>query len=294
MEFLNIVKEELEKVLGDGFIVNATTVEKINHELHAIIIMENNRTKNRVTAPVIYVDEYEKYYERGEADIEDVVNYIKRMFVNSQDNCKLLEEDSFSFDEVTLEVCNAELNKEFVEDIPHREFLDLIIYYVVRSKRGFTKIITNADIEGKLTENDLYETARARVAEEIDPNIKSLYSHVKEYSISEADIVLAFALSCVEEENRDVTSSMYIVTTKAMYRGAKAITDKSFQQQLYDKLGKYYVLPTSRDEVMVVPESITKFEDIEPYMKRIAYDNHLEMFLSDKVYFYDGEQLQIC
>ena len=99
--------------------------------------------------------------------------------------------------------------------------------------------------------------------------------------------------SAVGMSDNDVPA--YIVSTEQQVRGAIAIFYDSVQADLYDKLGDYIAIPSSKNEFIVFPFKETK--DIDHARKMLRDVNRTvvsaEDFLSDEVYVYSHDKL-VC
>ena len=88
-----------------------------------------------------------------------------------------------------------------------------------------------------------------------------------------------------------VTPSVYVMTNSARVEGAVAIACPEALEEAKKTIGEdFYILPSSRHEVLLVPQSMTDNpKDLEDMVKAVnATTVSREDFLSDHVYSYNG------
>ena len=99
----------------------------------------------------------------------------------------------------------------------------------------------------------------------------------------------------------DMPELMYVVTTKDMMDGAVVLGDQEMLSKVIpEKIGenRYFVIGSSVHEVLVLPESrVADPAELQEMCKSVNNDSgvmHTEDILSNNVYFYNGQKLQIC
>ena len=87
----------------------------------------------------------------------------------------------------------------------------------------------------------------------------------------------------------DDVPPLHIVTNELRYLGANAIMNKHVLDRYYSKLGNIYILPSSRHEILICPESIAELNMVKDMVKGINCTEVKEVDkLTDTVYLYDG------
>ena len=85
-------------------------------------------------------------------------------------------------------------------------------------------------------------------------------------------------------------SPMTVLTTKGAVNGAGILFCDSVLQKIHEKLGDYFVLPSSIHELIIVP--VSEGIDRDELTEMVKTINATEVApadrLSDKVYLYDG------
>lgn len=92
-------------------------------------------------------------------------------------------------------------------------------------------------------------------------------------------------------DSKGMEVPLYVLTNKEMSEGAAVITSRNVLEQAREKLGEdYWILPSSRHEVLLAPKSIGM--DAETLKEIVGQVNGREVSradkLSDNVYQYNG------
>lgn len=284
--------------MGGAFQIKEHNVIKNNNVKRAgIAVMKNEED----IGPCVYLDEFYREYESDGMRFDEIVDEVYRLIMKHKDD-DALEFDISGFkkwetvrENVYAKLINAEQNKELLEEIPHRAFMDLaVVYYAVardsaREDIG-TILIYNGHMEmwGQEEEN-LYQTAmmNMRADGEADfTDIRTIVERITDISFTKED----------SSNSRD--TDMYVLTNDRKCFGAAEILDKKTMRMIADQIGDgFIVLPSSVHETIVLPPN-----DEEEYrrladMVRAVNDTQVEAEerLSDHVYVYsrDEETLKI-
>lgn len=297
-EFAENVVKEIRAKVGGAFQIKEHNVIKNNNVKRAgIAVMKNEED----IGPCVYLDEFYREYESDGMRFDEIVDEVYRLIMKHKDD-DALEFDISGFkkwetvrENVYAKLINAEQNKELLEEIPHRAFMDLaVVYYAVardsaREDIG-TILIYNGHMEmwGQEEEN-LYQTAmmNMRADGEADfTDIRTIVERITGISFTKED----------SSNSRD--TDMYVLTNDRKCFGAAEILDKKTMRMIADQIGDgFIVLPSSVHETIVLPPN-----DEEEYrrladMVRAVNDTQVEAEerLSDHVYVYsrDEETLKI-
>lgn len=200
-----------------------------------------------------------------------------------------------------LAAVNKEMNRHLLQGIPYKEIGDLVIIprlNIGNDSYGMANVTLTEDImaELKLTKEEIMEHA-LRNTEAKGINIMSLSSVVAEAFKKELGLfppeneeereMMEYLL---ENENTD-RDVMYIMTNEQKAEGAGLISSRNAMEQAYEKFGEdFYILPSSRHELMLVPKSTINQLDVG-VLKEILNEENREVvlkrdYLSDSVYQY--------
>ena len=188
-------------------------------------------------------------------------------------------------------VINTSRNRDILEDIPHREFLDLSLVY-------YTLIRNSLIGEGAVLIHREHQKMWGLSDEEIEraaqENTKTLLPY-ELLSISEMIGELSKSLdnrtySDLDTDRVSRYSPLYVLTNKDRQFGAFYLTDKHILNTIAEAQDdNLYILPSSVHECIVLPERYE--EDPEDLSDMVMEINRTqvpeEAFLSDSVYYYD-------
>lgn len=195
-----------------------------------------------------------------------------------------------------IKVVNKRKNKQFLANVPHRDFLDLsIIYYITcAEEEGVLASVTikNEHAENlKISEKELHEAAinnQIRLEKPVCENI--LHTLLKTAPENLPEELLADMVNH--------PTPIYILSNQNHHFGAGLITSNYILKKLAEDLGdNLIIIPSSTDEVIIMPKSIIPdVSDIKEMVPDVnANELPPEMILSDSVYYYnkDNEELSI-
>lgn len=250
--------------------------------------------------PCVYLDEFYREYKAGGMKFDEIVDEVCRLIRKHEEEAPDVDLSGFRNWETVREdiypkLVNAKQNKELLEKIPHRDFMDLaVVYYAVvkdsaREDIG-TILIYNGHMEmwGQEEEN-LYQTAmmNMRADGEADfTDIKIIVERITGISFTKKD----------DDALKD--TDMYVLTNSRRCFGAAEILDKKTMRTIADKVGdRFIVLPSSVHETIVLPpKDETEYKWLATQVQEVNDSQvDIEERLSYHVYVYsrDEETLQI-
>lgn len=255
-------------------------VNKVNITMDALII-KPFKTDN--VCPTLYINEmYEDY--KFTKNIEDVLQRAAKVFMDSI--CKKdfvidrFKDVEYIKNNIFFQFINTKLNKNILNDVPHREFLDLsIIYRVVINSNKDKKEIASTIIHNELmkviglSEEQLFEYASKNTDRLFPSTIKSITS--------------IFGM----EDDSPIDEQMIIISNELCINGAINMIYEKNLKSIAEKMNSdLYILPSSVHEVIVVS---TKIGDPTYLIRTISEVNSTELsktdILSDQLYMYDKE-----
>ena len=261
-------------------------------KVEIVQIIKNNQTKsenltyidpNYNLFPSIQLKElYQEYQVYGMGwCVEEAVSVLK--------NVKRIHEDQLmgswesAKERIVVELVKESWNRELLEKLPYRAFLDLAVIYRLKMwecKSGdAVQTVTNKMMEHwKITEEELYEAALANLQKE-EFEIIGGYQAVQDMIEELIDV----------KEESEFHEWMYIFTNRSRIKGAAAM----LRTDLLDRFAKaqesdLIILPSSVHEVILLP---TMDDEDAAELRRIVQDiNEKEVQeeerLSDEVYYF--------
>ena len=275
-EFAEAVKTELEKKI-DAEVLITETLKNNGLTRTAMTI----RRSGHQTAPTFYVEQME-----GSSEIvaQNILTALERL-TGEDEIVERLEELMEDQDELKNSIyprlVNLEWNEVLLKTLPHRRFLVFAATYVLELGDGLSCRIT-AEMMRRLSvwnEERLYKAAISNLRAkgyQILP-IHEMISHMMERE----GTVVGFMPESLP---------MLVITTPDCTFGAAVLLDEELLKEVGRMCGDYYILPSSVNEVIVVPEAAV--EDSK-YLKELVMAVNQssvprEEWLSESVYKFDG------
>ena len=296
-EFIRSICSEVERKLGENYRAEVREIKKINGGVrHGLLIMpKTGGVKNLV--PTIYLDDLFEEYRSG-MDFAAVIETLLTIYREHTPKERIDMEFFRSFEKVRSRICFRLIgkagNESLLEDIPHKEFLDLAVcfYYAYQGKplgKGAI-LIHNSHMElWGITEDDLWEAASINTPELKPGRIESLGEILKEVFAGQKNGDGEFRSCCMG--NSPVP--MLVVTNADRVHGAAVVLYSGMLKQVADKAGSdLFILPSSLHEVIAIP--VTEEREAAELKEMVMEVNRTQLqpeeVLSDNVYIYRREQ----
>lgn len=251
-------------------------ITKVNRQMDAMTIRPTNGGKG-IALPIVYLDEMYDIFKENE-DMDSILAFAAGIILNftgalEPSHCEITSE---SIKEYAIpNLINTKRNEELLENIPHRNYLDISIIYrlMVESEyEGYdTLVVTDELLEmSGMSLEELHETA-----------VQNMYDN------------FPLRTDSLLKEGRDaselLTKNFLIVSNAQGLFGATYMMCNDVLNCIADEFGvtDLYIVPLSIDEFCVV-------EAREEYLDKLAqilYHNNSSCedsrrFLADSVYFY--------
>ena len=276
-EFKEKIKENLKIYMPADYEAVFSKILKANERKDGITIVSKNTNQKETCIPVMYINDiFHKVNNYSDDDVKQIaITIVMKLFNFKESKYKV----TFDPEKIIFRVINTERNKEFLKNVPHRDFLDLSIIYVQvinNSNESLdTCTITNEMIEaGNITEDFLYRMAKNNTDKELGTLIKAPYDD-EEY-INDYDVT-------------------YIISNKNMINGAYKIFDIDSLDKMADELNSdLIIIPSSVHEILV-----TRYEDSKAkFYSDLVIDTNANIldnrdYLSDSLYIYNKDNKEI-
>lgn len=189
---------------------------------------------------------------------------------------------------IYAKLINADRNRELLDVIPHRMFLDLaVVYYaavnVFNIQKTGTVLIHNhhMSIWGK-NEETLYQTALLNMRSDGEPLFKSMHNILRSYALE--------VFHCPESEGLSLNIREYVLTNCWKHYRASEILGKNTLKEISDRIRDDYVLPPSsvHEIIVLAPDYKTGYGELVKMVKEVNTEEvSAEEYLSDHVNVYD-------
>lgn len=286
VEFLENVSEEIGKRYAGRVSGEITSTVKNNGVIMQGLLLKE---EGEHVAPNFYLDQMFYDWKNGRRTLAEICEEICSSFEKEkQKNKHLLSEISFCWEEfqknVYMRLVNRDRNAEQLEELPYKEFLDMVIvyYYSVTISDDVvgTMIIKKEHLELlQITEEELHNTAM-RNTRVFRPTCFMRMQDIISKFMDTSELPLW-------QENSNM---MYVLSNTSHMFGAVALLFEDELKKFSDRIGRgFYILPSSIHEVILVPEQEYMEPDYFAAIVRETNRTHVQVteILSDSVYYFD-------
>lgn len=297
-DFLEYVKNNITSFLPPDYADSIVEIVKVTKDndmvLDGLIVCKGENGGS----PTVYLEQYygevvsgtdeTKIMEIIAADYQAAVEYyakLKDLDVSDWNNVQ---------GKVGYYLVNKDLNRERLKDKVFMAIGDLAKVYIVIANfwtKGFNYTLIPRDIlsEWGVSEDELDEAAENNMAVRFPPVLLSIDEYFRENATGRP------AANLLRRGRKPDGDIMYVLTNRSRLNGATVMLYPGILQKIRDALGKdYYIIPSSVDDVMIVP----KKSDIRGYvLEEILRERNVIMprnkILSNNVYEYTEESRSI-
>ena len=301
-------KEQYAKRLCEMLEKDYFTKEN-NYNVHTVEVEKNNgvvltgitiRAKDTNIGPTFYVDDLFQSVSIEEAAEQIACNYYKSLPTTErlykQFGKPMRLEDVK--DKICFKVVNEDLNREFLKKVPHFDVVGDIkgVFYIYVDKNASIKI-TNADLERWNIPIDkgaeiLYSFAKHNTPKLHPAKLCSLKDTILD--LLRNDVYPDSFIDAIAEVPSDMVN-MYVLSNDTSFDGASAMfyDDGNFLETYREYFkSNLYILPSSKNEVMIVPENEnTSARDLRDMVREANVSGAVTVteFLSNDIFYYDQE-----
>ncbi len=306
-DFLEQVKEHIKEFLPKEFADAKVSIDQIVKNNDCIMDGMTIQTEESNIFPTIYLNPYyemvQEEEEIGMALFMIAAAYRENYINYGIDMSDIMDYDSIK-DKIVCKLINAEANGQFLQNKPYTQIEDLaVVYQIVMDKgRDATATVTISDSLMErygVTPEQLHEQALENM-ETLQPySFKSMYETVTEIVAEniakEKDVDQETAKEMAEQMMPVIPDTMYVLTNDTKINGASEIIRDDVRQEIADKIGDFYVLPSSVHETLIIPKSAgMDRQELEQIVQEV---NQTEVapqeLLSDHVYEYDAKEHEL-
>ena len=281
-EFKEEILKRVREEIGEDTEVEITVIQKNNgtpKEAIAFSDKENN------LQPLIYLESIYSQYCAG-AELSVCVGFTVEVYrsVMGVDIDTAYKDWKTVRNKIEMTVINKAWNADTISGIPHRDFLDLVLYCRViidKNENGVASTIVRSHMlsEWGISEEELWEAAFS--------NLKT-----EEFDIKDVNEVLGFifregGLSGTLDKN-EFEPVLYVLTNKYQNRGAVGMLRTDLLEKFAEQGGcDLYILPSSIHEVLLLKDDEMPVDELRKVVRSVNRGMVDEMDrLSDEVYYY--------
>lgn len=277
--------EEILKSKDLDYHIEPTSIIKVNDTIKTGFCI---RRKENEAAPTLYFEDLYPRFKQGET-ISSIVNEVIDAFFESEELIRPEADDlNLSFDEVLpmlrVRIVDTECNEKYLQTVVHQIIPDcnLAIIPDIRWEKdtgSFTSVVTHSLAE--MNKYDEAEVIRAafEAARTCDPP--------KLFSLSEA-VFAGYEATNLLDTSASIKPDMLVLTSQSGQFGAYAMLLPDVLDTIYKKVGSFHILPSSRHELIIVPDlmGIPEIDLIEMVQAANASVVTVDDFLSSDIFSY--------
>ena len=287
-EFAEDIKEKLYERGYDDVRISFNNVEKTNQNYEAMsVVPEGNNVGvnfniENAFASYEHTDDYAGVLASATMVIADGLDRAPVIDVSALMDYENMKE------KLSVEVISAEANADLLANVPHDRMEDLAVVYrfvMESSEDGRASILVTNNLMDRMGVS--HEQLRADALEnspEIRPVVIMGMNEVMKEMMG-PEVYEMFGIPDDAEE------TMYVATVPDKNSGAGVIAYQDFMDQAAERVGgDFFVLPSSINEILLVPDNGDMTADaLRDMVKDVnAKEVSPEERLSDNVYHYDA------
>ena len=294
-EFKKVLEEQLSSYLPEslaGSKVEMRCVEKVNGPIDEVAIIPQKESGQAVHSMLNVGALYDEYQRIGDAGA--IMELVAGKFLENNKNAPaiVMNQDTLRRDRIVMILINTERNKQLLETLPHREFLDLSIVYRLglgSNKDGlYYSMVDNKLAKAMgMNEQELFQAAYANTRELLPPVVVDMNEATRTI-LKRQGMPDEMIGECISNLPDNV---MFVISNSIGVNGAASMLYEEELQSLAERVGSdLYILPSSLHEVIAVSSHLGKLEQLAEMVHEVnmtAVD--LEDRLSNQVYYFDKE-----
>lgn len=294
-EFAQQVADAVQERLDGECRAEIKEIRKNNNAVLTGLMIRNPSTN---VSPCIYLEEFFQGFEKGTETVEGMADRIAGAYreagLPDRMDISFFTDYEKARKKVRGKLVNTEMNRKLLEAVPHREFLDLSMVYMLRlEEEEECGMECSIDVKNEylelwnVSEEELFRDADANARRDGGTVLKSIVDIIKETPYGEEMAIQAL----------DKSFPMYVMTNRRRTYGAVGMLDAETLKEAGKVLGgSYYILPSSVHELILLASSGKEGEvqQLEGMVKEINDTQVLaEERLGYHIYRYDNESGKI-
>jgi len=292
-EFKNEVVGKIREFLPESFASAEVSLQVVrkNNDLQLTGLTIRSTESN--ICPTIYLEKFYEEYESG-TDMSEILERIAQVRMEHEvaepfDVAQITDFEQIK-GKLVPRLINAEMNSELLEARPHKLVADLAVTYCALLDQSFdgtaSVAVTNELVKMWNTSvEELHKIAVANLAELLPSTFKGMTEVMSEMMGMSTEEMEMMGMSTDEEQ-------MYVLSNSIKVNGASALLDTKMMEEIIEKVGDFYILPSSIHETLVVPvKSGMDVESLEAMVREVnSTQLQPDEILSNRVYSYSLEE----
>lgn len=260
---------------GSNVTITPEQVSKVNQNLDALSF----RREGDHIGTLLYLNDAYEQHQNG-AGIYELAEQARDLMGERMSQIPDLPEINHDFiaRNVYLTVMNADMNRDYLRSVPHEMLEDMAVVPRVRvSEEASFAVQDDMIATYGFTREDLLKTAHANM-------------ELQEFTCRDLSSVL-FGFGMPGMLGPDPSTGIFVLTNATGIDGAAAILSERAMKNARDVVGEdFFILPSSRHEVLLVPRSthmsVGELTSMVRDVNRTAVED--KDLLSDHIYRYNS------
>ena len=277
--------------------------QKLNNRYTGLLVLQEGGTMT----PTVNMEQLFDYYNaHPEMSIYDVMEKISAIIQRDQPGLNIgsILQYDLAKEKLFMRVSSAEKNQELLQNVPYELKEDLAITFHLAVDLGeeglaSTMITNNIMEQYGITKEQLYQDALVSSPKVLPATVENMDKLLRRMMLDDmkASGMGAEELKAMEEEMDQMISAnpnpMTVVSNEQTVDGASALFYPGMLDQIGESMkGDYFILPSSINEVIVVPDDGSL--DHKELKEMVNEINHTQVApeerLTDEVYHYDTKE----
>lgn len=289
-EMTEDIKQKLYERGIDNVEVNFHNVEKTNQSYESMTVVQGGSN----IGVNFNIESAFEAYEHTE-DYASVLAESTLVIMNGLENMPVIDATELvnyetMKEKLSIEVISAEANAELLTKVPHENMEDMAVVYrfVLESNEdGRASILVTNDMIDRM--GVTHEQLRADALENA-PEIRPAVIQGMNEVMREIMGPEVFEMMGISEQTEEM---MYVASVPDKNAGAGVLAYQDFMDQAAERLGgDFYILPSSINEILLVPDNGEQMaDDLRDMVIQVnATEVRPDEKLSDNVYHYDSKE----
>lgn len=286
MEFVEYVKENIKGYLPDAFADATVQVSEVIKNNDQILYGMSILKPEQNISPTLYLEKWYEGYLRGKS-LESILKEIACIRIDADIPEKFDIRQIMDFencqDKIYPRIINRNLNEKMLVNKPYKTLEDLAISYFIKIgdlTDGAATMMINDELmkNWNITQDELHSVA-LKNEQNVKYSVRSMSSVLKS---------IGNDMSFWGVENVfDDSIPFFIVTNENGINGSAVLLNTDYLKMIEHKIGKFYILPSSVHEIIVLPES--EVNDAV-YLKEMVKDVNDSVVEDDEILSYNVYQ----
>lgn len=293
-EFLEMIKNEVQENVGDDISVTIQQTCKVNTGEKWGLSFRKAKENAGI---IIYVDDlFEKEFKEEDFDncVKAVVHEYNVKHFSVIPDLTFVTKWDIVKEQIRILMMEYRMNTNLLQNIPHRQYLNLAISYVIPLENHKIRITNELLLKWGITEQELYDKALENINKYEEPRIMWMSDIVADSTenieMNQDDRKIIQEMSEVKEQ------AMYVLTNDSRQFGASGILSTYIIKELADLVNSnFYLLPSSIHEWIISIDNGSITADILQEMVKEINDAVVEPeeVLSGSIYYYDRDKNEV-